>query len=120
MNSTSPEAAPARLECVQGVPVMVITGRLDTHAAPIFDAQAAKLLGEKHARVLLDLSGVTFISSAGLRSILQIIKHTNRSGGRTGIFSVPEQILEAIEISGFQPLIDIYPDRETALNGSSV
>jgi anti-anti-sigma factor len=68
----------------------------------------------------LDLSGVTFISSAGLRSILQIIKHTNRSGGRTGIFSVPEQILEAIEISGFEPLLDIYPDRETALNGSSV
>jgi anti-anti-sigma factor len=120
MNSTSPETAPARLECVHGVPVVVISGRLDTHTAPVFEAQTAHLMAEKHARVLLDLAGVTFISSAGLRSILQIIKHTNRSGGRTGIFSVPEQILEAIEISGFQLLIDIYPDRETALNGSSV
>lgn len=120
MNSTSPLSVPAHLECVRGIPIVVITGRLDTSNAPLFETQTASLLEEKHKRVLLDLSGLTFISSAGLRSMLQIIKHTNRSGGRTGVFSVPEQILEAIEISGFAPLIDVYPDRETALNGSSV
>jgi anti-anti-sigma factor len=104
---------------MQGIPVIVVTGRLDTTTAPVFDAQTAFLLQEKHARILLDLSGSTFISSAGLRSIVQIVKHTYRCAGRTGVFGAPAHILEALEISGFQSLLDIYPDCETALNGSN-
>ena len=119
MNSPSTGSVPAQIECVRGIPVIVITGRLDATNAPSFDAQAAPLLAEAQSRILLDLSGLKYISSAGLRSIIQIIKHTSVSGGRTGIFSVPAPILEIIEISGFQRLLDIYPDRETALNGSS-
>jgi anti-anti-sigma factor len=97
---------------------MVMMGRLDTTTAPLFDAQAAPFLTETRSRVLLDFSGLTYISSAGLRSILRIIKHTAACGGRAGIFAAPTHILEVIEISGFQSLLDIYPDRETALNGS--
>jgi anti-anti-sigma factor len=98
---------------------MVMMGRLDTTSAPLFDAQAAPFLAEARGRVLLDFSGLTYVSSAGLRSILRIIKHTAACGGRPGIFAIPAHILELIEISGFKPLLDIYPDRETALNGSS-
>lgn len=119
MTSTSSENVPAHVERVDGVPVVTITGRLDTHSAPLFDAQTASLLAEKQERVLLDMAAVTFISSAGLRSLLQIIKHTNKSHGKTGVFAVPPQIMEAIEISGFGPLLDVYPNRETALNGRS-
>jgi anti-anti-sigma factor len=119
MTNTSTGPLPAQIECVRGIPVMVMMGRLDTTNAPLFDAQAASFLAEARRRVLLDLSGLTYISSAGLRSIIRIIKHTAVCGGRTGIFAVPAHILELIEISGFQPLIDIYPDHETALNGTS-
>jgi anti-anti-sigma factor len=109
----------AQVERVRGIPVLVITGRLDTTNAPLFDAQAAPLLAEARTRILLDLSDLTYIGSAGLRSMIRIIKHTAACGVRTGIFAVPAHILEVIEISGFQSLLDIYPDRETALNGSS-
>ena len=117
MHSTSPVSVPAHVVCMQGIPVVVISGRLDTTNASVFEAQTASMLEEKHARVLLDLSSATFISSAGLRSILKIIKHTAVSGGRTGVFAAPANILEVLEISGFQLLIDIYPDQESALNG---
>ena len=115
---TNTSTGPAQIECVRGIPVMVMMGRLDTTTAPLFDAQAAPFLTETRSRVLLDFSGLTYISSAGLRSILRIIKHTAACGGRAGIFAAPTHILEVIEISGFQSLLDIYPDRETALNGS--
>jgi anti-anti-sigma factor len=119
MNNRSPGSQPAQVESVRGIPVIAITGRLDTTNAPLFDAQAAPLLAQARSRILLDFSGLTYISSAGLRSIIQIIKHTAVCGGRTGIFAVPAHILEIIEIAGFQNLLDIYPDRETALNGSA-
>jgi anti-anti-sigma factor len=110
---------PAHIECVRGIPVIAITGRLDTISAPLFDAQAAPLLAEARGQILLDFSGLTYVSSAGLGSIMHIAKCTAASGGRTGICAVPAHLLELIEISGFQPMLDIYPDRETALNGSS-
>ncbi len=118
MHSASPASVPARLECVQGVPVLVVTGRLDANSSPLFERQTAPLLTEKHQRMLLDLSCLTYISSAGLRAIIRIINHTSEQGGRTGVFAASAHILELMEISGFGTLIDIYPDRESALNGS--
>ena len=86
----------------------------------MFDAHAAPFLAQLQNRILLDLSALRYISSAGLRSILKVIEHTCIDGGRTGIFSVPAPILEIIQISGFERLLDVYPDCETALNGSFV
>ena len=107
----------AKIEHLQGVPVVSITGRLDTNTAPLFDAELAPSLLLVQAPILLDLTAVTFISSAGLRSILSLIKHTAAHGGRLGLFSIPNHILEVIEICGFSSLVDIYPDRATALQG---
>ena len=92
-----------------------VRGRLDTTSAPAFDAQTASLFADGRGRVLLDLSAVTYISSAGLRSILKMIKLSAARGGRVGVFSIPPQIIEIIEISGLQTLLDVYPDGETAL-----
>src|SRR5215472_997276 len=104
MESTQPASAPSHVTCVQGVPVVEIRGRLDTASAPAFDAQTASLFGDGCRRVLLDLSLVTYISSAGLRSILKMIKLSAARGSRVGVFSIPPQIFEVIEISGLQTL----------------
>lgn len=115
----TPAFDPARIECVRGIPVLAISGRLDTATAPLLDAQAIPMLAEARGAILLDFSGLTYISSAGLGSIMRLAKSATDSGVRTGIFAIPAHILELIEISGIQPMLDIYPDRETALNGSS-
>lgn len=117
--SESPVSSAAQVECVQGIPIVTISGRLDSNTAPAFDAQTASIHNQRCRRILLDMNAVTYVSSAGLRSIIKLIKHTASCGGRTGIFSVSEPIMELIELSGFQPLLDIYPDRETALKGGT-
>ncbi len=118
MDSTYHVSAPAHVTCVEGIPVIAVCGRLDTVNSAAFDAQTASVFADRCARVLLDMSAATYLSSAGLRSILKIIKQVAGCGGRVGMFSVPTTILEIIEISGFQALLDIYPDRETALKES--
>ncbi len=108
----------AEIQFAGSLPVVVPPSRLDTVSAPQFDADVASLLSQPHKRILLDMSGVTYISSAGLRSVLQLVKHTGRSGGRLALAGVTPQIQEILEISGFNPLMDIYPDRESALTAS--
>jgi anti-anti-sigma factor len=107
----------AVIEHVQDLPIIVLSGRLDTATAPLFDTQLAPFLAEPHPRVLLDLAEVTYMSSAGLRSVLHLVKHTAAHGGRLGLIATPPHLMEVIEISGFPSLLDLYPDRESALNG---
>jgi anti-anti-sigma factor len=119
MSSASHASPPARIESVQNIPVVVMPGRLDTGSMPAFDAQMAPLLTEPHRRILLDMGAVTFISSLGLRSLLKLIKHAAASGGRAALFAVPAPILEVIEMTGFSSLVDLYPDRASALSSSA-
>jgi anti-anti-sigma factor len=95
--------------------LIAISGRLDTNTAPEFDAEVAPLLAHPNPRIVIDLVAVTYISSAGLRSILQLVKHAAAHGGRVGLYGAPSHIVEVIEISGFPALLDLYPDRESAI-----
>lgn len=114
MNSSS-AASPAAIEYVQEIPVVVMAGRLDTSNTAAFDLQVACLFSQPHPRILLDMRGLTFVGSLGLRSIFKLIKHAAVSGGRAGAFSVPPMVLEVLEMSGFTKLLDVYPDRASAL-----
>jgi len=105
----------ATIEQLSNTLIVAISGRLDTATAPAFDAQLAPLLAQPRPHILLDLSAVTYISSAGLRSVLQLVKHATAHGGRLGLFAAPPQIMEVIEISGFPALLDVYDTREDAL-----
>lgn len=109
----------AQIECVQGIPVLTISERLDANTAPGFDSQTVSLHIEPWARILLDLSANTYLSSVGLRSMIKLIKHTSSCGGHASLFFVPGPIMKLIGISGFQPLLDIHLHRKIALKGGA-
>jgi len=109
----------ASFEQIDSFLVIAVTGRLDTASAPQFDQKLAPMLANPCRHILLDMSRVSYISSAGLRSILQLVKHTAENGGRVGLFSVPPQITDVLEISGFPSRLDIYPDRASAQRSSN-
>jgi anti-anti-sigma factor len=106
----------ASFEQLDGYLMIAVTGRLDSVSAPQFDEQLAPALVQPHARILIDMAGVSYISSAGVRSILQLVKLAVQSGGRVGLFSVPPQIMKVIEMSGLPLRLDLYPDRAGAMD----
>ena len=99
---------------IEGAFVVAPDGRLDTNTAP----QAEKLLvdnisaGEK--RVIFDFSKTDYISSAGLRVILQAAKLV-RKDGRVVLCNANEQIYEVLEISGFLDMIKHCSNLKEAL-----
>lgn len=93
-----------------------MTGRLEASNVNAFDGHIAPLLTQPHPRILIDMQALTFVASMGLRSILKLIKQAGASGGRAGAFSVPPLVLEVLEMTAFTKLMDVYPDRESALD----
>ena len=107
----------ASFEHLDAYLLIAVTGRLDTVSAPQFDEKLAPVLARPHGNILIDMAGVSYISSAGLRSILQLVKFAAANGGRLGLFSVPAQIMAVIEMSGLPLRLDLYPDRASAICG---
>lgn len=80
-----------------------ITGRLDTTTAPqLEDVVKADLDGI--TELLLDLAGLEYISSAGLRVVLSAQKIMNKQGNMK-IVNANESIMEVFEITGFADIL---------------
>ena len=86
------------------------TGELDLSAAEAFESQLEEELARDGAIVVLDLSGVTFLDSTGLRTLLRIAEEDARSGSRLSIrreLSPPVQrLLDLTRIEQQLPFAD--------------
>jgi len=94
------------------VQILELSGRLDQATAVEFDAQVASLSGN---RVVLDLGGLSYISSAGLRSVLGALKRLSAAGGSLALAAPIPSVVEVFEISGFITLVKIFPTRAEAV-----
>ena len=85
--------------------VLEATGELDIHSCPQLD-QAVEAIGSP-SRVVLDLSGLTFIDSAGLRVILQAEQATKASGGKLVVRDPSAPVRRLFEITGLAEALTV-------------
>lgn len=81
-----------------------LEGRLDTAASTQFAADMMPLLDNAHKTIILDCTGLEFISSSGLRHLLALRKATIASGGNVVIRNVNENVKQVFSITGFYSL----------------
>lgn len=82
-----------------------ITGRLDTTTAPALDNAINEDLGAT-TNLVLDLKGLEYISSAGLRVLLSAQKKLQKSGSMK-LVNVCEDVMEVFEMTGFADILVI-------------
>ena len=85
--------------------VIEVAGRLDTSTAPVLDKTIAEDVSEGSALVL-DLKGLEYISSAGLRVLLSAQKRMQKSGSMK-LKNVCEEVMEVLEMTGFADILVI-------------
>jgi len=90
-------------------------GRLDSESAPAFSEDMSVLIAGGADKLLLDMASLDYISSAGLRVILQAAKQIKGKGGRLALCAMNDQIREVFEISGFAGILDIAPSHDEAI-----
>jgi anti-anti-sigma factor len=90
-------------------------GRLDGATGPVFESDVSKVVAGDASKLLLDMAGLNYISSAGLRIVLQAAKQMKTKGGRLALCSLKEQIKEVFDISGFSGILDISSTPEEAM-----
>lgn len=93
-----------------------INGELDHHGAKNVRTEIDSYINENNIDLLiLDLSGMTFMDSSGIGSIIGRYKLINDLGGKMAIVGVSSQTDKLLEISGIKKIIPIYNNADTAI-----
>lgn len=106
----------------EDVTVVAASGRVDHANAEAFKSGLEPLLKTCTASgdsLLLDLSGLEYISSAGLRVLMLAAREVKQRRGTLALCSLQPVVQEIFEISRFNVVFKIYPDRSAALAGLS-
>ena len=95
--------------------VLKASGRLDAVTAPEFDKSYGTWISQGETRMVIDLSGLEYISSAGLRCFLVLGKRLKAGGGLLTLTGLSGVVREVFDISGFSNLFPVFPSLEKAL-----
>ena len=85
--------------------IIEIVGRLDTITAPALDKPINEDIGDTK-NLVLDVKGMEYISSAGLRVLLAAQKKMQKIGAMK-LIGVCEEVMEVFEMTGFSDILTI-------------
>jgi len=95
--------------------VLCPKGRLNNETSPEFQTRLMGSVGSAGAAVLIDLSGVDYVSSAGLRALMTGSKQAKATGGRLAVTGLNPVVSEIFTISRFSYVVTVFETRAEAL-----
>ncbi|MFO7816253.1 MAG: STAS domain-containing protein [Thermodesulfobacteriota bacterium] len=90
-------------------------GRMDATTSAEFEQKCDELIKNNAKNIIVDLSGLEYISSAGLRSILAVGKKLKNEGGNFAFCNLQGMVKEVFDISGFGSIFPVHDTLEEAL-----
>lgn len=91
--------------------LVTVTGRVDSSTAPQFSQALDALIEKGIFKIVIDMGGLEYMSSAGFRALLGAQRECKRfSRGEVHLASVPIRIREALELAGFTELFKTFAE----------
>lgn len=101
--------------------LVTVSGRVDSQNAQDFDDALKEIIAGGQHHIVINLSGISYMSSAGLRTLVSALRACRSHRGDVLISDPSERMVEVLELSGLstgaKPLFAIYED-DTAAVGS--
>jgi len=99
--------------------VLGIGGRLDAYNAAEAEKKLDELIGSGQIKIVLNLEGLEYISSSGLRVFLAQLKKARKQQGDIRLCCMKPNIREIFDIAGFTQLFSIAEDEAASCAGFS-
>jgi anti-sigma B factor antagonist len=97
------------------ITILAVSGYLDAHTAPRFEQTIQTEFDAGRFKMIVDCTGLTYISSAGLGVFMSFVEDVRDRGGDIKICSLNEAVYQVFDILGFPTLFDIVPDQQAAV-----
>lgn len=99
-----------------GVTIVAVSGSVDALTAAEMAGVIVNLIADGHVNLVVDLTGLEFMSSAGLRTLLGAVKETRTNGGDLRIASSNPGIDKVLKMSGFHNIAKVFATSTDALS----
>lgn len=103
------------VESFKRVDVVTVDGRIDSSNASQLDEAFNGLTEEGRYQLVADLSGVEYMSSAGLRALVAVLRECKKHRGDVRIASPSERMQEVLNLAGLNSVFTVYDDTTAAV-----
>ncbi|PRY01650.1 STAS domain-containing protein [Allonocardiopsis opalescens] len=90
--------------------VIELTGEIDVATAPQLRSSLEPAFGAPEPRLVIDLAGVTFIDSSGLRVLIETHKRAEQDGGSLALARPSPWVVRLLRVTGLDRRIAVHPD----------
>lgn len=97
-----------------GVAVVAVSGEVDMLTAPQLRAAVLPHL-DANGTLVLDLSGVSFLGSAGLAVLVEASQHAQRRGSQFRVVAVERAVTRPLAATGLGEVFSVFESVEQAL-----
>ncbi|MET0851485.1 MAG: anti-sigma factor antagonist [Candidatus Rokuibacteriota bacterium] len=104
-----------REDAVGDVTILEVHGRIDSGTAPALGERLTGMFAAPGRRLLLDLSRLDYISSAGFRVLLLAGKRADGGGSHFALCGVSGKVRQLFDLGGFLDLFTISSSREEGI-----
>lgn len=95
--------------------VLPLEGEIDLHISPRVALSLAQMVKKKPAKLVVDLSKVSYMDSSGLAVLIEAMQSVEEYGGTFAIAGMQETVRSIFEIARLDQVFRIYPDVKSAL-----
>ena len=99
------------------ITVVALVGSLDSNTSPQAQQALDAVFAGGGRKLVVDFSGLDYISSAGLRVLLGAAKKLSGAGSALRLFGLNETVREVFQISGFSTILAVVKTEADALKG---
>ncbi len=97
--------------------VLPLQGEIDLHVSPIVAAALARMTEKRPSKLIVDLSGATYLDSSGLAVLIEAMQNVGEYGGEFALAGLQESVRPIFEIAKLDQVFRIFPDTDAALAG---
>jgi anti-sigma B factor antagonist len=105
-----------RLNSMKNCELVEVSGRIDSYTAAQLSDVLNQLANRNCFKIIMDLQDVSYVSSAGLRVLIDIQKKCKvNHQGEVLLVNIPQRVYETLELAGFVPLFKFFNNVASAV-----
>ena len=103
------------VEAFKRVDLITVDGRIDSSNAFELDDSFKKLADDGRYQLVVELSGVDYMSSAGLRALVAALRESKKHRGDVRLANPSPRMTEVLDLAGLDTIFSIYEDSTAAV-----
>lgn len=103
------------VESYKRVDLLTVSGRIDGSNASELEGAFTGLADDGRYRQVVDLSGIEYMSSAGLRALVAALRENKKHHGDLRIANPSERMEEVLNLAGLDTIFSVYDDSVSAV-----